>query len=159
MAGDPARRFDHFPHTESLPVPDVVVQAGARAERLQGQDVRIGQVADVNIVADAGAIRRRIVLAEDLDALSAPQGYVEDQRDEVRFRLMRLTASLYRACDVEITEAGIAQTVDSVHPRQHVLYQPLALAIGIGLRQCGVLLDRRALRLTVNSGGGRDVHT
>src|SRR5436190_12407678 len=38
-----------------------VVEGG----RLEGEEVSVGEVGDVDVVADAGAVRRRIVIAED----------------------------------------------------------------------------------------------
>src|SRR5215212_1509903 len=46
---------------------DVVgVRRGAALERFEGADMRLGEVADVDVVPQAGAVRRRVVLAEYL---------------------------------------------------------------------------------------------
>ena len=40
--------------------------------------MRVGEVADMDVVADAGAVVGGVVLAEDLDAGAAAKGDVED---------------------------------------------------------------------------------
>jgi hypothetical protein len=46
----------------------------------------------VDVVADAGAVVGGVVFAEDLDGGAAAEGYVEDERDEVRFGLVGFAA-------------------------------------------------------------------
>src|SRR5882757_8415326 len=57
MSGNAAHRIDHLAHTESPPIADVVDQPGTRIEPLKREDMRIRQVADMHVIADAGAIR------------------------------------------------------------------------------------------------------
>ena len=41
------------------------MKAGARGEEAERSDVPAGEVHDVDVVADAGAVRRVVVIAED----------------------------------------------------------------------------------------------
>ena len=50
---------------------------------LQGSDVGVGQIGDVDVVAHAGAIRSWVVVAEDRRGLALLQA-VEQHRDEVQ---------------------------------------------------------------------------
>ena len=43
----------------------------------------LGQVDDVDVVAKAGAVRGRVVVSEDGEALTLADGSLGDERDEV----------------------------------------------------------------------------
>src|ERR1039458_7829562 len=92
VPGDVARRVNHLANAESLSVSQVQNQAALLLQRVQGQQMRIGEVGDVNVVADAGSVRRGVVLAIDADGLAPAQRNIKHQWDEVRLRLMRLAA-------------------------------------------------------------------
>ena len=53
--------------------------------------------------------------------------------------------ALDRACDVEVTQAGIAHTMDLVHPAEDVFDQQFALAIGVGGLELRVFQNGRVL--------------
>ena len=61
-----------------------------RGEPLDGGDVGVGEIADVHVVADAGAVGRRIVVAENVDRRLAAHGREQDERNEVRLGVMAL---------------------------------------------------------------------
>ena len=54
--------------------------------------MRVGQVGDVNVIANAGAVRSGVIVAEDSDGLAAAQSDVEDQRNQVGLRLVGFAA-------------------------------------------------------------------
>ncbi len=66
-------------------------------ESCEGEQVGVGEVGDVDVVADAGAVVGGVVVAEDLDGGAAAEGDVEDEGDEVRFGLMGFAAKDGRA--------------------------------------------------------------
>ena len=103
----------------------------------------------MDVVADAGAVARRVILPEDLDALAPSQRHVQDQGDQVRFRFMRFAISFDGAGHVEVAQAGVAKPVNAVEPAQHVLHQQLALAVRVGRLKLRIFQDRRTDRLTV----------
>ncbi len=92
MAGDATRRLDDLADTESLAVAEVEDEPGFRcgsvSSALQREQMSIGQVGDVDVVADARAVRCRVVIAIDANRLAAPQSHVENQRNEVRLGLV-----------------------------------------------------------------------
>ena len=93
-AGAAPGRLDDLPDGESGAVAEVVdaVLSGLRfAGGLQRQEVRASQILDVDVVADGGAVGGRVVGAEDFHGFSLPEGGLEDQRDQVRLRLVILT--------------------------------------------------------------------
>jgi hypothetical protein len=96
MPGHAPRRFNHLAHAESLPVAQVEVSAAALAAR---------SVSSARAPANApppgrkrgcsrGCMCRRalVVVAIDADRRAPSQRHVQNQRNQVRFRLMRLAA-------------------------------------------------------------------
>ena len=69
---------------------EVVGPAAARLDRLQGEEVGLRQVVDVDVVADARPVGRRVVGAEHLDGRAAAQRGLEDERDQVRLGVVVL---------------------------------------------------------------------
>ena len=99
-------------------------------KRTEGEKVGIGQVGDVDVVTDAGAVGGRVIVTIDTDRLAATQGHVEDERDEMGFRLMCLASgyafgALGRAGHVEVAQRGGPQAVDAMHPGKHLLDEEL----------------------------------
>ena len=67
------------------PLPRLQTRVPARLGGRQRQQVRLGQVADVDVVADAGAVRGRPVGAVHRDRLALAGGDLQHQRDQVGF--------------------------------------------------------------------------
>jgi len=71
MAGNAARRFDDLADAEAFAVAQVEDQAALGDRGLfqgaESQKVGIGQVGDVDVVADAGSVGSRVVFAEDFN--------------------------------------------------------------------------------------------
>jgi hypothetical protein len=58
--------------------------------RLQCQEVGATEVLDVDVVADSSAIGGRVVIAKDFHGFPLPESGLEDQRDQLRLRLVVL---------------------------------------------------------------------
>ncbi len=158
-AGDPLDRLDHLVDREAAAVAQVADQVLARLRRVQGQQVRVGQVRDVDVVADAGAVRGRVVVAVDRDVLALPERGLEDQRDQVRLRVVPLAErdpgrTAVRARDVEVAQRDGGQAVGDGLAGDQVVHGQLGGAVGVGGRGAGGLGDRDRLRLAVGGGGG-----
>jgi len=84
VACHPANAVDDLFDSEPGPVAQVINEAVLsrliRFKRFKSKQMRIGQVADVNIVTHAGSIMSRVVVAKDLDVRAASQGYIQNQR-------------------------------------------------------------------------------
>ena len=120
----------------------------------------VGQIGDVNIVADAGAVGGGIVVAIDADRRATPQSYIEHERNQMGFRVVGFAAgdaigAFGSPSDIEVAQRGVAQAVDSIEPPQHVLDQELGLSISIGGAEARIFLDGDRLRFAVNGGCGR----
>jgi len=74
MPGDLAGGLDVLFHRESLTVAQIV-GATALLQRGQGQDVRLGKIADVNVVAHAGAVGRWVVVDENAEVLALTKDF------------------------------------------------------------------------------------
>ena len=153
MTGNTARSLNYLTHGEALAITKVIDHAVFFLERRKRQQVGIREVADVNIVAYAGAIRRRIIGSVNPNTLPSAQRNVQDQRDQVRLRFMRFPAPSNRASDIEVTQAGVAEAVDAMQPGQHLLHQQLRFAVRIGGVQRCIFLDWRPFGLAVNGCG------
>src|SRR5690349_1965906 len=67
VAGDGVDVVDHLAHGDALAAADVdgELASGARLQGAGGGHVGLGQVGDVDVVADAGAVGGVVVVAED----------------------------------------------------------------------------------------------
>ena len=72
-----------------------------------------GQVVDVDVIADAGAVGRGVVGAEDVDRLALAESDLQDQRDEMRFGVVVLAdRAVGRGTGgVEVAQRGVAEAV------------------------------------------------
>ena len=74
-------RIEHLADAVAVAVAEVadqgLVSPGiVERGRLQGSQMRLGQVRDMDVVADACPVRRRVIVAEDRDRLTVPGGTV-----------------------------------------------------------------------------------
>src|SRR5215467_6147805 len=152
LSGYPTHRLDDLTHAETLPVTEVVDETVFFLERFQDEKVGSGEVAHVNVVADAGAVRRRIVGSENGELRPLAEGYLERQRNQVRFRMVILALIVGRASHVEIAQRGVAQTVNAMEPFQHLLYQQFGFAVGVGRLERSRFLNGRFFRGAVKRG-------
>jgi hypothetical protein len=64
----------------------------SRFERVESEDVGVGEVGYVDVVADAGAVGGGVVVAEDEDLFAASEGDIEDEGDDVGLGLVGFAA-------------------------------------------------------------------
>ena len=131
---DLLHRADHFEDGGGLARAEVVeaLRAG-RLKLREDRDVCAAQVVDVDVVAQAGAVRRRVVVAKDLQGWAASGGRIDRQRDKVRLGIMVLAdRAIGRGPrGVEVAKGGKAQAVGGRDRRQRVLEVELGLAIRV----------------------------
>src|SRR2546423_10041385 len=77
--------------------------------RFQSEDVGLGQIADVNVVADTGAVGRVVIGSVNFDVRLLSERNLQDIRDQVRLDAMFLAEPLRTAGGIEITERDKAQ--------------------------------------------------
>src|SRR3972149_629263 len=110
-----------------------------------------GQVRDVDVVADAGAIGGRVVRAVQGHGISLPGGYLEDDGDEVRLRTVVFAAPVAGAGGVEVAQGDGAYALLLI-PGEHPLHHQLRLAVGVDRPQGRVFAYRHLVRLAVDGG-------
>src|SRR3990170_4198042 len=150
LTGDPAGGLNHLTVGEAGAVAQVV-HAAAGVRPLQGQDVGRGQVRDVDVVTDAGAVGSRIVRAVQRHGVPLAGGDLEDDGDEVGLRTVVFTAPVAGAGGVEVAQGDVAYALLLI-PGEHPLHDQLRLAIGVDRPQGRVFAYRHLVRFAVHSG-------
>src|SRR4029077_4712211 len=107
-AGDALRYIDDFQDGEAAAVADIEGFAGNALDLLESTDMGIGDIENVDVVADAGSVGCGIVRAEDIDVGKAAAGSIEDAGNQMSFDAMMLAALLGGTRSVEIAEADVA---------------------------------------------------
>src|SRR5205814_10299219 len=108
----------------------VVDQLAARLQVFQGQQVSLGQVVDVDVIADAGAVGGGVVGAEDVQVRPLADGGLDHQRDQVRLGPVVLAnvAGGAGARGVEVAQGRVAPPVGAGEVGQGVLDRELGVA-------------------------------
>src|SRR6267143_3551346 len=130
-AGDTLRRSDNLQDREATAVADVEGFAGNAVDLLKSADVGIGDIEHVDVIADAGSVRRGIVRAEDIDLGQSTAGGIENPRNEMSFHAMMLAAFLGGSGSVEIAEAHVFESGVDLVIRQNLFEHKLGFTIGI----------------------------
>src|SRR6267154_4606076 len=102
-ARDFANAVDHFKDGKTAPGSEVQkIRFSALAQVLQGADMRVSQLDDMNVISDRGSVRRRIVVAEDPDCRQFTKRRRNHIGDQVRFWFVPFSTLLRCAGGIEI---------------------------------------------------------
>src|SRR5438874_6397019 len=104
--------------------------------------MRRGQVAYVNVVTHAGAVRSWIVRAKNLQLLAGSSRDLQRDGDQVRFGPMILALLAGSARRVEITQTRVMQSMNAMQPGEHLLDQQFRFTVSICRLQSGIFFDR-----------------
>src|ERR1044072_5546597 len=122
--GSPGRRGPStaFSGRPRRPAPPQVVECA---------QVRIGEILDVNVVAHAGAVRGRVVGAEDRDVRAlADRPFASDPGGQVAVeRRLADAPARIRAGDVEVTQHYVTQVSRGAEIAQHPFAHQLRRAV------------------------------
>ncbi|MEJ2449009.1 MAG: hypothetical protein P8Y37_13865, partial [Anaerolineales bacterium] len=110
---------------------------------------------DVDVIADAGAVRGGVVGPVDLDPLALSERDLEHKRNEMGFGLMGFALAGESPGGVEIAQGGVAQAEDLAVEGQHLLDHQLGVAVDVGRPQRAVLAEG-IVRGLVDGGGGAE---
>ena len=112
------------------------------------------QVDDVDVVAHASAVRRRVVVAEHPEFRPAPDRDLADVGHQVvgcSPRIFADQAAAMRTHRVEVTQQGDAPGgIASGEITQHLLDVQFRAPVGIGRLQREILADRHRMRVAIN---------
>src|SRR5581483_5732533 len=153
FAGDFFAGLDNLTHGIAIAVAEVVKSLFAGRE---GQDMGLGQINDVDIIPDAGAVGRGIIGAVNLALGGLAERDFEDVRDEVGFDAMMFAEFLAGAGGVEIAEGDKLEAVDLVIPVQHLLEHELGFAVGVDGTLGQIFGHRDAVGGAVGGAGGTE---
>ena len=115
--------------------------------------MRLREVEDMNVVTDAGAVRRIVVVSEEHGFFALALSDLKQNRDQVRFGVVVLAVLFRRAGGVEVAESGIFEPVNSAVPVQDLLKAELGFAVGVDGQLGSVFPDRNLLGLAEGGGG------
>src|SRR5882672_6702845 len=114
-------------------------------------------IQDMDIVANASAVGRRIVVAEDGDVRSATLDGLQDEGNQMSFLAAGFSAMRGGAGDVEIAEGNVVQSGVFAIVGEDVFEGELGFAVGIDGGLGMVLGNGDDVGLAVNgAGGGED---
>src|SRR6266849_1861406 len=119
--------------------------------------MRFRNIQDMYVVANAGAVGRRIIVAKDCYVRSAALDGLQDEGKEMSFLAAGFSASGGCAGDGEIAERNVIESGGLAIVGEDIFKGELGLAVGIdgGFRM--VLRDGDDVGLAVNgAGGGED---
>ena len=117
--------------------------------------MRLGQILDMDVVALAGAIGRRIVAAEDAERPALVERRLDGERDQVGFGRVRFAdvAVAVGAGRVEVAQHRGPDRAGRRDVGQEILDRQLGAAIDVDRPRRLGLLDRQLLRHAIDRAG------
>src|SRR4029077_2838119 len=126
-SGDFAARFDYFSNARTAACAEVVTAGGRFAE---SQNMRVGEIEDVNVIANTGSIRRVVVGSVNFDVRFFTERHLQHSGNEMRLRSMVFAKSLGSAGGIEVAEANKFDPMNLVVPAQNFLKREFGFAVG-----------------------------
>src|SRR6476659_2653873 len=118
-----------------------------------------GKVGNMDVIAHAGTVGSRIVVAEDGQVRNVPLCRHEGTRNEMRLRIVPFADFAFRigATRIEIPQRHVAESISSRMVLQYMLGHELAAPIGIDGKLRGRFPDRKLGRYPVGRAAtGKD---
>src|SRR6266702_4338415 len=154
-AGDAFRHIEDFQNRETATVTDVESFAGNAVDLLEGAGVGISDIEHMDVVAEAGSVRRGVIRAEDVDMRQATSSGIENPWNDVSFHAMMLAAFLGRSGGVEIAKGHILEPGVDLVIGQNLFEHELGFSIGVDRRFPVVFGDGNDFGFAVSGGSGR----
>ena len=154
VTGDFFGGVDNFEDGEAAAVADVESFAGDGFDGFEGAEVRIGDIENVDIVADAGAVGSGIVGTENFELWDEAKCGVENLGDEVGFDAMGFAALGRGASGVEIAERGVMDAGVGAIVGEDFFEAQLGFTVRVDGIFGMVFGDGDGVRLTIGGGGG-----
>src|ERR1700730_16615141 len=84
-------RGDNFSHRMTSTRPEVYCCASASGAKIfERAQMRLGEILDVDVIANRGSVSSRVIDPIDVDVRSLSEGRLQHQGDEVRFGFVKL---------------------------------------------------------------------
>ena len=135
MAGDLPRGLDDLADRITAAVAQIIGRIASAIEQgLQRQQVRPGEVGDMDIVAQAGTVRRGVILAEYPDRFPLARGHLEHQGNQVGFGPVAFSdvAVGVGARGVEVAQDAAGQVRGGADIRKQAFHCEFGGAIRVG---------------------------
>ena len=113
FAADTFAGIDHFAYGLSLAIAEVEEPAFTRFHR---EHVCLGQIDDMNVIANAGAVRGGVIGAKDFAFAGLPKRDLKDIRDKVSLDAMMFTEFFACASGIEVAQRDKLQPVNLLIP-------------------------------------------
>src|SRR5438128_8657153 len=91
----------------------------------------VGQIDDVDVIANAGAVRRVVISPENFDMLFLSQRDLEHVWNQMRFVAVILAEFFRCPGSIKIAERNKLETVNGIVPAENFLKGQFRFAIGI----------------------------
>ncbi len=155
-AGDFFGGVKDFENGKATAVADVEGFAGNGFDGFESSEMGIGDVEDVDVIADAGAVGRGVIGAEDFELRNDAESGVENFRDEMGLDAMGFAALGGSAGGVEITESGVVEAGVGAIVGEDFFEAEFGFAVGIDGIFGVVFGDGDGVRFAVGGRGGRE---
>ena len=133
-----------------MPLPRLKIRCRPPSARLEREDVGVGQVVNVYLVADAVPDRRRLVRTVELDERDGPLRGARIVWDQERLGIVVLSEPSACPRDVEVAQAHRAHPVRSEEVPDQPVDCPLRSAVRIGRNCPRGLGDRDLVRRAIH---------
>ncbi len=125
-------------------------------QMVKRQSMRIDEIADMDVIANARSIPRGKVRAEYVEHRDSSQSSLTSPLDEMRRALGRLAGAAQdvAAGDVEITERNVAEIMGARRVLQHPFRHQLGASVRVDRRCARIFADGIGFGHAVDGGGG-----
>jgi len=152
-----AHGVDDFADRVTLSGADIESGAGYARDLLKSAKMGFGNVQDMHVIADAGAVRRGIVAAKNFDVLCSALYSLQDAGNQMRFCAASFSAVGGGAGDIEIAKSNVLESGVFAIVGEYIFKGEFGFAVWIDGRLGMVFGDRHDVGFTVNgAGGGED---
>ena len=119
-------------------------------------DVGISQIVDIDVVADRGAIRRRIIGPIDFDVGALAESCLDNQGNQVSLGVVVFSQLTFRisARSVEIAQRHPLSAIADTVPLDRPLHGELAFAVGVYRLLWVIFRDRHPFRRSIHCSRG-----
>lgn len=126
VSGDTAADIDDFFDGVAIAVAEV---EGAANAGLEGENVRLCEVFDVDVVAYTSTVTGFIIIAEDVDFFAFALCDLKNEGNEVAFRYVRFAVGFGGTAGVEIAEEDAFNAVDLLGPLEDFFTEEFGFAV------------------------------
>lgn len=147
--------MDDLANGEALSIPQVKsIRPLPRMKRLEGQDMSLGDVHDVNVIPYACPIGSFIIGSINRNLAPLLQEGPQHRGDEVAFRIMILAYEAIGICTsgIEIPQGNVLQAVGNPTALEDFLEDELRFPIRIYREKRRIFLDWNSRRIPVDGG-------